>query len=82
MLAEYKTKTNLFILFGIALQIASRFTKPTEVGNVLVVVGAILFIIGCCFYAKGKGHSGAFGLLGLFNLIGLIVLVCMRDKCK
>ena len=86
MLAEYKTKTNIFILLGIVCQIAGAVIASSmemvAVGDVIRVVGAILFIVGCCYYAKGKGYHGAFGLLGLLSLIGLIVLICMRDKCK
>ena len=86
MLAEYKTKTNLFILLGIVVQIVGAVIassmEATTLGAVIRGGGAILFIIGCCYYAKGKGYHGAFGLFGLLSIIGLIVLVCMRDKCK
>ena len=51
-------------------------------GLLIRLVGSVLFIIGCCYYAKGKGYHGAWGFLGLLSLTGLIVLVCMRDKHK
>ena len=54
----------------------------TEIGLAIRGIGSILFIIGCCFYAKGKGYNGAWGLLGLLSLIGLLILVCMKDKHK
>ena len=84
MLAEYKTKTNLFILLGIVVQIVGAVIASSmgATGSMVRVGGVILFVIGCCYYAKGKGYHGAYGLFGLLSLIGLIVLVCLRDKCK
>ena len=43
-------------------------------------VGAILLIIGLCFYAKG--YSPVWGLLGLLSCIGLLILAVMPDKAK
>lgn len=86
MLKEYKVKTNLFILFGITVQFGGAIlASAMEVDGLSIlfrIVGAILLITGCCYYAKGKGYHVAWGLLGVFSLIGLIVLVCMRDKRK
>ena len=81
MIKEYKTKTNLFILLGLIVQILGVFVAP-EVGLYIRTVGAVLFIIGCGYYAKGKGYSGVWGLLGLLSLIGLIILVCFKDRNK
>ena len=81
MLQEYKSKTNLFILLGIIVQVVGVIVG-LDIGLLIRVAGSVLFIIGCCYYAKGKGYHGAWGLLGLLSLIGLIVLVCMRDKHK
>ena len=85
-LAEYKTKTNLFMLIGIVVQIVGAVIassmEASTIGTIIRVGGAILFVIGCCYYAKGKGYHGVYGLFGLLSIIGLIVLVCMRDKCK
>ena len=46
----------------------------------LFIVHDVLFIFGCCLYAKGKGYHPAFGLLGLLHLPGLIILVLFPDK--
>ena len=81
MLQEYKTKTNLFILLGIIIQVVGVIVSQ-DIGLLIRLGGSVLFIIGCCCYAKGKGYHGAWGLLGLLSLIGLIILVCMRDKHK
>ena len=40
----------------------------------------ILLIIGLGYYAKAKGHSVYFGLLGLLSWLGIIVLIALRDK--
>lgn len=86
MLKEYKGKTNLFILLGMVVQFGGAIlVSAMEVDGLDVlfrIVGAILFVTGCCYYAKGKGYHAAWGLLGLLSLIGLLVLICMRDKHK
>ena len=81
MIQEYKSKTNLFILLGIAAQIVGGVAGGTLSG-VLNLAGVILFVVGCCYYAKGKGYHGAFGLFGILSILGLLVLICMKDKCK
>ena len=86
MIQEYKGKTNLFILLGIAVQFGGAAVASAVGSDVLSILsrigGAILFVSGCCYYAKGKGYHVAWGLLGLLSLIGLLVLVCLRDKNK
>ena len=82
MLQEYKSKTNLFILLGIIAQVIGTKVVGQGIGSLITLVGLVLFIIGCSYYAKGKGHHGAWGFLGLLSLIGLLVLVCMSDKHK
>jgi MFS family permease len=46
------------------------------------LLGAVLLIIGLCYYAKGKGYSAALGLLGLLSCIGLLILAVLPDKTK
>lgn len=85
MIQEYKGKTNLFICLGIVVQIAGvgvGAATDAVLGGVLRLLGGILLIVGCCYYAKGKGYHGAFGLLGILSLLGLLILICMKDKCK
>lgn len=86
MLQEYKGKTNLFVGLGLVINILAMYVLPRYVGAGIVLpvllVGTALFIAGCCFYATGKGHHGAWGVLGLFSIIGLLVLICMTDKHK
>ena len=85
MLAEYKTKTNIGAGLGIVLQIAGRVLAAQSDalalhGFALSLVGLVVFIYGCFCYAKGKGHSPWWGLLGLLSIIGLIILVFLPDR--
>jgi hypothetical protein len=92
MIQEYKSKANLAIGLGIVLFIVSAATAVNAnrsgstglalAANVVEIVSGVLFIWGCCMYAKGKGYSAAFGLLGFLSLIGLIILVVLPDKAK
>ena len=81
MKQEYKSKTNAFILLGIIVQVIGVIVGQ-DIGIFIRLIGSVLLIIGCCYYAKGKGYHGAWGLLGLLNIIGLIILICMKDKEK
>lgn len=47
-----------------------------------VLVGVSLLIIGLGFYAKAKGYSIVYGLLGLLSCIGLLILAVLPDKTK
>lgn len=87
MLVEYKKKTNIGVGLGILTQIVGRgLIAGGDAGAILgflfLLGGAVLFIWGCCSYAKGKGYHDAWGFLGLLSLIGLIILVCFPDKHK
>jgi hypothetical protein len=46
----------------------------------VALVGTVLLIAGLSFYAKAKGRSPAWGLMGLLSIIGLIVLACLKDR--
>lgn len=88
MLAGYKKKTNIGIGLAIAVWIISGgllyILGNDSMENLRAVqgLGAILFVYGCYCYAKGKGHHGAWGILGLFWIFGLIGLCFLPDKHK
>lgn len=89
MLQEYKTKTNIGIGLGLLLSLGGRMLLAGGeqqlnllAGLVLTIAGAIAFIWGCMSYARGKGYSPLFGLLGLLYILGLIILALMPDKHK
>jgi hypothetical protein len=47
-----------------------------------IILGAILWLVGSCYYALAKGYSTAVGLLGIFSWIGLLILFVLPDKTK
>ena len=87
MIAKYKVQTNVLILIGLAAQVIGFIGVVAGDGGAgifirLIHLGDVLIVVGCCFYAKGKGYNGAWGLLGLLSIIGLLILICMKDKEK
>ena len=89
MLEQYKKKTNIFVGVGFITQIIGRFLTVNAtislslvLGYLVQIGGAALMIIGCVNYAKGKGYSGAWGLLGFLSIIGFIVLALFPDRHK
>jgi hypothetical protein len=88
MLAEYKKKTNIVIGLAIAVWIIGAgllyALGNDSIENLRAVqgLGGILFVYGCYCYAKGKGHHGAWGLLGFLSIFGLIGLCFLSDKRK
>ena len=87
MIAEYKSKANIGVGVGFLLQALSivmpRFGDTGElIGTIFAAVGGILFLWGCCMYAKGKGHHSAWDLLAFLSLPGLLVLVLFKDEHK
>lgn len=81
MLPEYKSKANMFILIGLALEFGS-LALPGPVGLLALLAGVGVFIFGCSNYAMAKGHSGVLGILGFLNILGLIALILLPDKHK
>jgi hypothetical protein len=47
-----------------------------------IVLGAILWLVGSCYYAMAKGYQAAVGILGIFSWIGLLILFALPDKTK
>jgi len=89
MLEPYKKKTNIFVGVGFITQIIGRhFTLGATtslslaLGYLLQIAGAVLMVIGCVNYAKGKGYSGAWGLFGILSILGFIVLALFPDRHK
>jgi hypothetical protein len=85
MLPEFKRNTNIGVGLGIVVQIIGELLSnrgSIGLGFVVALAGLAVFIWGCGQYAKGKGYSPWFGLLGLLSIVGLIALVFFRDKHK
>ena len=48
---------------------------------IVSIIGHILILCGCYYWAKGKGYSGVLGVfLGLFSILGIIILLALPDK--
>ena len=65
-----------------AIEAAIAKNGGKVVGLLFLLIGGVCCIWGCGQYAKAKGHSPYWGVLGLLSIIGLIVLVLFSDKHK
>ena len=66
-----------------------EFSRPrakpdsTEaIGLAVAVAGTVLLILGLSMYARAKGHSPWWCLMGVLSIIGLIVLAALPDRLK
>jgi hypothetical protein len=94
--AGLNRKSLMYGIPGIVLQCAGALAGSTVDQNTpdsadslwmlgsrgIMLAGTVLLIIGLAFYARAKGHSGSWGLMGLLSFIGLIVLACLPDRLK
>lgn len=83
---------------GIAMQIGGRLMVISEkdnrnprtksdsttdaIGTLLMLTGTVLLILGLSMYARAKGHSPWWCLMGVLSIIGLIVLAALPDRLK
>lgn len=86
---EYRVKTNIGVGLGALAQVIGFFVSYyVHIGIILwfaaifIYGGFLLLIWGLWNYAKGKGHKGAWGLLGLLSIFGFIILALFPDKNK
>jgi hypothetical protein len=63
---------------GILLQVVGLGIEQPLV----TLLGTVLLVVGLAYYAKAKGRSAAWCLMGFLSIIGLIVLVCLKDRSK
>jgi TRAP-type C4-dicarboxylate transport system permease small subunit len=88
MLSEYKRTTNIGIGVGFVLVLFGKYlaiSQPESAGFLawlLCLVGIGFFVWGSSQYAKGKGHSPYWGVLGLFYIFGFVVLFFLPDRHK
>jgi hypothetical protein len=88
LLKKYKVPTNIGVGSGFVLLTLGNYAIRTGsfggpvLGLIVELIGAPLFVWGCCQYARGKGYSPFWGALGLLYLVGLLVLVLMPDRHK
>lgn len=91
---EWKKKGTKMMLggfVGVFVLLMYNFLKTVRVGPIQpslytvvlalgVVASVVLYIVGCCNLARGKGKSVAFGLIGILGVIGLIILVVVKEE--
>jgi len=88
MLSEYKRTTNIGIGVGFVLVLIGKYVaisqpdSPSVLGWVICLVGLGFFVWGSSQYAKGKGHSPYWGILGLFYILGFVILFFLPDRHK
>lgn len=71
------------IIAGAVLNgLISQSEEPTPLALLVVMVGTGLYITGLCFYAKSKGHTPFYGIVGFTGLCGLILLALLDDRMK
>ncbi len=76
MIKKYNNISLAWGIPGFVLQIAG-------IGQPLVLsAGTVLLMIGLAYYAKAKGRSAAWCLMGFLPIIGLIVLAYLKDLEK
>ena len=70
---------------GIGLQIAGALTpeafpRGSPLPLLISLAGTALLLVGLGYYAKAKGHSAVWCLMGFLSCIGLLVLALLPDR--
>jgi predicted cobalt transporter CbtA len=50
-------------------------------GTAVIALGTALLLAGLSFYARMKGRSGWWGLLGFLSILGLVGLAVLPSFC-
>lgn len=84
---ELKQKGYSMIGIGLLLEIAASIALSLTNLSLLILgtvsfIGFVVFALGCYYYAKSKGRSGLWAILGIFSLIGFIILLVLPDKSE
>ena len=87
MLTTNKKSVYIGISSGFILQVVGIFVESPigmndALSAILFISGYFLLIWSCWLYAREKGYSGAWRLLGLFGLLGFVILFFLKDKSK
>ncbi len=82
MIASLQKKATPFLGLGLLIQVGGSFLREINWGLTLacLAIGAALLIVGCMYYAVGKGYRRELGLLGLLSVFGVIALIYLPDK--
>ena len=87
MIKRYNNESFLFYISGFIIRVlALPAAGVTGQGNSVIVAlffiiaGTALMVIGFGSYAKAKGRSTKWGLVGLAGMLGIIVLGLLEDR--
>ena len=75
MIRKYNNISLALGIPGIVAQIAGHLMRQPLV----LIVGTVLLMVGLAYYAKAKGRSPAWCLMGFLSIIGLLVLASLKD---
>jgi len=85
MIARYNNVSLLFGVPGLVIQMFGwwKRTQGDEgLGLLISLAGTVLLFVGLGYYAKAKGRTPVWCLMGLLSLIGFIVLGALPDLAK
>ena len=67
--------------FGVVISWLS-WILSSGVSLIWAIVGGVLAIVGCMFWAKAKGRNWVFGFWGFLAPIGLLGVALLKDKSE
>ena len=75
------------IVAGLVIQVAALLViksveHPSTIGSsaaIAAMIGTVVYLTGFAYYARAKGRSAWWCLLGLLSLFGLTVLLTLPD---
>lgn len=82
MIRKYSDKSMKFGIPGLVLHALAAWLHVPVLSWLIAVVGSLLLCLGLCYFARAKGRSILWGLLGFFSFFGLIVLAVIPDRAK
>ena len=87
MIKRYNNLSFVYAVPGIVLQIVGHVVsqgakEPASLllGVAILLIGTALLMVGIAYYAKSRGRSPVWCLMGLLSCIGLIVLLLLKDR--
>ena len=66
---------------GLILQIIGGLVSDDALGPLVRLLGVVLMTIGLTFYARVRGRSPWFGLLGILSCVGAAVVSRLPKNC-
>jgi len=80
MIKRYNNQSFLFCIPGFIIQALAWDSSSVIDGLVFAIAGTALMVIGGGFYAKAKGRSMKWGLVGFAGILGVICLGLLQDR--